>query len=435
MIKQMTTQRTNCRLCDSSNLELALPIRPSPIGDAFIKESELNKKQESFSLDLYLCRNCGHLQLLDIIDPQLLFANYIYSTATSPGLVDHFKQYAATMINRIQPPQNSFIVEMGSNDGSLLRAFKNCGMRTLGIDPAYDIACKATQNGTETIPSFFTSRLAKQIKVEYGEATIFAANNVFAHIDNMHDVAEGIRHLLAQDGVFVFEVSYIVDMIEKHVFDTIYHEHVSYHSIIPLETFLNKHGMKLFDIQRISSKGGSIRGFAQLLDGTRKTEPIVAELMSYENQINLYSLDIYKNLYYRLENIKNDIEHVLKKMKLENKIIIGYGASPSTTTLTYHFELGHYLDFIVDENPIKQGRFSPGQHLPVLHPDMIAEKNVDCIVILAWQYAEKIIQKQQQFLERGGCFIVPLPEMKINQLPGFFANNLAELQITKSFNT
>ena len=405
--------KSECRLCGGSDLELALPMRPSPIGDAYITKEELENMQNCYPLELHLCKQCKHLQSIYVIDPVILFGNYIYSTSTSPGLVEHFRLYADEVIKYVERDSNSLVVEFGSNDGSLLKAFKQHGVNVLGVDPAKDIAEKATSDGIETWATFFSLTTAKQIKEKHGSAQIIAANNVFAHIDNMADIVKGIEYLLADDGVFVFEVSYLVDMIDKNVFDTIYHEHLCHHRIEPLEQFFNQHGMQLFNVERISTKGGSIRGFAKLSSSARKVEPIVQQLIELEKNMKLGELETYTQFHARLNAVQDKLMKQLNHYKLNGCSIAGFGASTPMTTMIYQFELGQYLDYLIDDNPIKQGRFSPGHHLPVFSSDVICRKKPDCIVILAWQYADLIIEKHKDYLAEGGCFIAPLPEPKI----------------------
>lgn len=406
-------KRNDCRLCGSLKLELALPMRPSPIGDAYVTPQELSIVQESYPLSLYLCHDCGHLQLPHVINPEILFGNYIYRTSTSPGLVEHFKKYACAVIEKIGCKRESLVLEIGSNDGSLLQAFKKEGMKVIGVDPAREIALQATREGIETIPAFFTLDIARQIKKQYGLTSLIAANNVFAHADNMNEIAEGIHYLLDADGVFVFEVSYLLDMIEKNVFDTIYHEHLCHHRIEPLEIFFNKHGMNIFDVERIATKGGSIRVFVKQLDSKRAVSPYVKELIELERKVGLDQVAVYQKFSHHLEEIKIRLHAVLDDLRAHGKSIAGYGASTPMTTTMYQFELCPYLDFIADDNAIKQGRFSPGDHIPVLPSAKIYEKKPDCIVILAWQYADLIMQKHHAFLDGGGCFVTPLPEVKV----------------------
>jgi SAM-dependent methyltransferase len=411
---QHVKHKTDCRLCGSTSLDHVLPILPSAIGDAFVTADRLNEKQDLYPLDCYLCLDCGHLQNLDVVDPDILFRDYTYRTSVSLGLVEHFKRYAQSVVSSLGIPEGSLVAEMGSNDGSLLKAFKNEGMRVQGVDPARDIAAAATADGVPTVPDFFTSALAARIKSDQGEAKLFCANNVFAHIDNMSDVVKGIRSLLADDGAFVFEVSYIVDMIDNMVFDTIYHEHVSHHALIPLETFLNRHDMTLFHVARTATKGGSIRAFAQPKStGKRPRSPELSQLIAEEERRGITKPQIYRDWFVAIEKAKRAVLATLDKAIAEGKLVAAYGASTTTTTLLYHFELESRIKFILDDNPLKQGLFSPGAHIPVLPSSELATRKPDIVVILAWIYAEPILKRNQAYLEAGGCFLVPLPEPQI----------------------
>lgn len=402
--------KTECRLCGSTSLDHVLPIRPSAIGDAFVTADRLGETQDLYPLDCYLCLDCGHLQNLDVVDPDILFRDYTYRTSVSLGLVAHFKRYAQSVASALAIPQGSLVAEMGSNDGSLLKAFKNEGMRVQGVDPARDIAATATAEGIPTIADFFTSALAARIKAEQGEAKLFCANNVFAHIDNMSDVVKGIRLLLANDGAFVFEVSYIVDMIDNMVFDTIYHEHVSHHALIPLETFLNRHDMTLFHVERTGTKGGSIRAFAQPEStGKRPRSAELSTLMAEEERRGVTRPQIYRDWFVAIEDCKRRVLAALDEAIAAGKLVAAYGASTTTTTLLYHFELESRVKFIVDDNQLKHSRFSPGAHIPVLPSSELATRKPDVVVILAWIYAEPILKRNQAYLDAGGRFLVPLP--------------------------
>jgi SAM-dependent methyltransferase len=410
---QHVKHKTNCRLCGSTSLDHVLPIRPSAIGDAFISADRLSEPQELYPLDCYLCLSCGHLQNLDVVDPDILFRDYTYRTSASLGLVEHFKRYAQSAVSELGIPRGSLIAEMGSNDGSLLKAFKNEGMRVQGIDPARDIAAAATAEGVPTIPDFFTSELAAKIKADQGSAVLFCANNVFAHIDNMSDVVKGIRLLLADDGAFVFEVSYIVDMIDNMVFDTIYHEHVSHHALLPMEAFLNRHDMTLFDVMRTGTKGGSIRAFAQPMStGRRSKSDRLKTLIAEEERRGITKPQIYHDWFAAIEKHKQEVLSYLDAAILSGKTVAAYGASTTTTTLLYHFELTSRIAFIVDDNPLKQGLFSPGAHIPVLPSEELAARKPDIVVILAWIYADPILNRNAEYVRNGGTFLIPLPVPK-----------------------
>lgn len=409
-------RRDRCRMCESERLELALPITASPIADAYIPATRLGQPQETYPLDLYLCLECGHVQNLDIVDPEILFRDYLFVTSTSSGLVEHFRQYAAEVVSHFSIRPGSLVVEIGSNDGSLLRFFKDQRMKVLGVDPAREIARQATEMGVPTLPEFFGSAIASSVRAEHGPAAVVTANNVFAHADDLADIVKGVRGLLADDGVFVFEVSYLVDIVDKFLFDTVYHEHVSYHSISPLVRFFERLGMQLFDVQQIASKGGSIRGFAQRSpEGKRLQAPAVRELMALEQRRGFGSLVPYKAYENRINARKKALTELLGREIAGGALVAGYGASTTTTTLMWHFGLTRKLAFLVDDDPHKQGLFSPGVHIPVVPSEELYVRRPDYVIVLAWNYAEPIIKRHQRFLKEGGKFIIPLPELKVVQ--------------------
>jgi hypothetical protein len=403
---------TNCLLCGSADLELALPLAPSAIGNDYFPSRE--QPQECYSLSLFLCHACGNVQVEDVVNPNILFRSYTYSTSSSLGLVEHFRKYAEDMIGRVRPAKGTLAIDIGSNDGSLLRAFKEQGMRVLGVDPAVDIAKKATAAGMETVPDFFTSRVARELKATRNlQAAIITANNVFAHSDKLPDMADGIRELLAPDGVFSFEVSYLVDTVQKMLFDTVYHEHLCYHSVRSLASFFKRHGMELIQVDRIPTKGGSIRGTAQRAGGPRPVSPVIADLIQLESTLGLDKVATYRAYAERIDAVKNQLQVLLSKLKAQGKTIAGYGASPTVTTLLYHFDLADKLDFLVDDNPVKQNTYSPGQKIPVYDSQKLYDKKADYAVILAWNYAGPIMKRHQAFADRGGRFIVPLPLLQV----------------------
>jgi hypothetical protein len=406
-------RRKTCRLCNGHNLEIVLSLVPSPLADAYVPASQLNEVQEKFPLDLFLCKDCGHAQLLDIINPEVLYRNYNYETTSSLGLVEHFKRYADEAVNLLDSPEGSLAVDIGSNTGTLLRFFKDKGMRILGVDPAREIAQKATEEGLPTIPDFFGTSISEKIRSEHGPANIITANNVFAHADNMSEIVKGVNGLLASDGVFMFEASYLVDKIHKKLFDLLYHEHLCYHSIKPLVSFFRQHGLELFDVKRNSSKGGSIRGFVQKIGGPRTISPSINELLTLEANLGIDQPETFKTFSEQIQSLKQQVQNLLKNLKAKGKTIVGYGASATTTTLIYHFGLHEFLTFIVDDYKAKQNLFSPGCHIPILEPRVLYERRPEYVLILAWRYAQPIIKNHMAFINQGGHFIAPLPTVEI----------------------
>jgi SAM-dependent methyltransferase len=407
--------RETCRLCGSRRLELAVPLNPSPIADAYIPASRLGQPQALYPLDLYLCRDCGHVQNLDIVNPELLFRDYLFTTGSSAGLVAHFRQYAADVMRSQRIKPGGLVVEIGSNDGTLLKFFKNeHGMRVLGIDPAREIARQATKSGVETLPEFFNAALASRIRKEYGGASVFCANNVFAHADDLEDIVRGVRDVLADDGVFVFEATYLVDFIDNLLFDTVYHEHVSYHSIEPLSRMFERLGLELIDVQRIPTKGGSIRGYAQRKpEGRRIAKPVVAGMITAERERGFDRVDLYRKYSACIDQRKAALREFIDVEMARGSLIAGYGASTTTTTLMWHFDLTRKLAFVADDNPKKHGLYCPGCHVPVVPSDEIYVRRPDVVVILAWQYAEPIIKRHQKYLDQGGRFVMPLTDLRV----------------------
>jgi hypothetical protein len=406
-------RRSTCRLCDSDNIECVLRLEPSPLADWYLPLQRASESNERIPLDLFLCHACGHVQLLDVIDPARLFSKYIYTTASSPGLVEHFRKYAETIVTRLSLPTGSLVVDVGSNDGTLLRCFSSHGMRVVGVDPAEKIAQAATAGGIPTLNTFFTIQTARQIVEQQGPAKLVTANNVFAHSDELGDMLDAIVATLADDGVFVFEVSYLLDTVEKLIFDYIYHEHLCYHSVKPMDAFLRRHGMQLFDIERMPSKGGSLRGFAQKLGGPRSVSPHIAELIDRESAAGLDQVSTYHQFIKRVNRLRDETTSVLRAHLDRGETVAGYGASATVTTLMHHFRLGNMIDFIVDDNPMRHGTVSPGYHIPVFHPSILYEKKPEAIVILAWRFAPAIMSRHQAYLELGGRFIIPVPAVTV----------------------
>lgn len=407
-------RRSGCRLCGSKYLTLVLKIKATPPANAFVSKENLSKNQEKFPLDVYFCENCNHIQLLDILDPKILFEEYVYVSGTSQTFIKHFEDYANYVIDNYHFPSDSLVIDIGSNDGTLLQFFKKHGLRTLGIDPAKEIAKQANLKGIETLNAFFNFKFSNQILSKYGKAAIVTANNVFAHIDNLDDFIKAVKNILLPHGIFVFEVSYLVDVLEKTLFDTIYHEHLSYHSVTPVIKFFRKNGMELVEARRIASHGGSLRGIAVLSNAYSSVDKSVDNCIKIENIMQLNKADTFIDFDKKINKKGTALNNLLKKLKNDGKTISGFGAPAKATTLMYHFGIDDtIIDFIVDDNPLKQGLFTPGMHIPVLSSDALYEKKPDFLLILAWNFAESIMKNHEKYKKLGGSFIIPLPELHI----------------------
>lgn len=391
-----------------------MPLTPCGLPDAYLPLHRLQERQGVYPLDLYLCRGCGHVQMLDIVDPAILFSGeYRYLTGSTPAVVRHFEEYADRVIARVRPAHGSWAIDVGSNDGTLLGFFKARGHRVLGIDAAKEVAAQATAAGIETIPEFLTPQLAERVRREYGPAAVVTCNNAFAHADDLAGMADCIRDLLAEDGVFVFEVSYVLDIVDKMLLGTIFHEHLSHHSVKPMVLFLRRHGMELIDVHRVSLQGGSFIGTAQLASGRRPVDASVGAALALEAERRLDRPEVYREFSARLEQAKAALLRILEDLKGEGKKIAGFGAARGGTTMLFHFELNRFLEFIVDDNPAKQNTFSPVHHIPVLPTRALFDRRPDYVFILAWVHARPIIEKYSAFRTQGGRFIVPLPQPEV----------------------
>ena len=406
-------RRKTCRLCEGEHLELVVPITPTPPADAYVPESRLGEPQECYPLDWYQCRSCGHVQLLDIVAPELLFAQYSYFSGRSAGLVKHFQQYADNVMRRTGLPAGSLVVDIGSNDGCFLRFFQERGMRVLGIDPAENIARVANESGIETLPDFFGLPLAERLVRERGPAQVVAANNVFAHTDDMAGMADAVRTLLADDGVFVFEVSYLLDVIDHMLLGTIFHEHLCYHSVKPLAAFLRRRGLELIDVERVGIQGGSLIGTAQRIGGPRRMTSAVAELESLEDARALHDPATLRAFSSRIEAVRGGVRELVAGLHARSPTVAGFGAARGGTLLIYHFGLGDILRFIVDDSQDKQHLFSPGHHIPVLPTAALYDRRPGYVFILAWVHSRAIIQNHRRYLEEGGRFITCFPQIEV----------------------
>ena len=333
----------SCRLCGKIDLHKILELKPTPAGNNFLTlEEKLKNNEPIFPLELYFCRDCFHLQLGHIVSPDHLFKDhYHFVSGTSQVNVNHFENYAEDVISKFKLKSNSFIVDIGSNDGTCLNAFKNRGMRVLGIDAAENVAQIANDNGIETKAAFFSKDLALDIKEQYGIPDLITSHNVLAHIEDFSGVIDAIASLMDQDSIFIFEVGYFLDVFQNLWFDTIYHEHLDYHTVAPLKKFFTSIGMELFDTKRIDIQGGSIRNFIQLSGGQHQKSSSIEELILLEKQKGLTNISDLKIFQSRIDSVKDNLSRLLKDIKEEGNSIAGYGAPTKSTILPITFPINN----------------------------------------------------------------------------------------------
>ncbi len=401
--------RDTCRLCSGRSLDSVFKLPDTPLANEFITSAQLGRPQATFPLYLEQCKECGHIQLPVIVDPDRLFRNYVYVSGTSKAFVQHFNNFAYEIVTTNEVTEGSLVVEIGSNDGTALRAFQNLGMRVIGVDPAIKIASFASANGIPTKPAFFSLSVAEDIKEHHGTAALVVANNVFAHADDLGAILDGIVYLLdPQTGIFVFEVQYLPDMLEHAYFDMIYHEHLSYHTVAPLIPFLASKGLKILDCSYVPTHGGSIR------ISCGKKKQTVAENQKLQNFIDsendrLRRYD-FASMKAMIKKARDDLSDLFSST---NRMFWGFGAPAKLTTLFYSLGLNpNRFTAIIDDNSLKQGLFTPGVHLPIVSFDHFcrnATSSGEDVLVFAWNFAEQI---KRRFANEPHRLYTPLPRLK-----------------------
>lgn len=405
--------RSDCRLCGCEDLEPVLELAPSALADDYLPPGQAGRSLERHPLRVRRCPSCGQVQLGEVASPEAIYGDYIYRTASSPGLEAHFDDYAADAIERLGLRPGTRALDLGCNDGALLRALGRRGLVPFGVEPARKIASQLEATGIEVYASFFSPELADTIRDERGEFGLVTANNVLANVDEVATFVEGVARLLAPDGVFVIETGSLRSLIENTVFDNIYHEHLSYFSVTALEKFLARHGLELFDVEWIPTKGGSIRCFSQRAGGPRAITPAVPEQIEKEERAGLFGPVAFRDLARRIDETREELFGELDRFRSAGQRICGYGASATCTTVIHALGLGEHLDFLVDDNPLKHGRVSPGYHLPVLPSAELVRRGVDVAVILPWRFREGILERNARYRKTGGQFLTLLPRVEV----------------------
>lgn len=372
--------------------------------------------EKRYPLNVQRCHICGNIQLQHVIDAGELFSHYLYMSSMSETMLKHFTVTAKYLAKRFNLTPKSLVVDIGSNDGTFLSTFKNFKVKTLGIDPAKNLKPVAARVGVETYTAFFDKKSATRVAKKYGRADLISGINVFAHIDNLESVFQGVDVLLKEKGVLMMEFPYLVDLIEKNEFDTIYHEHLSYFLAKPLDVILARNSFEIFDFQRFSTHGGSIRFFIQrILERPYAVLSKVNNLYKYELDIGMYDDEIYSRFAKNIQAIPAGLISVVSKLKKQGKRVVGYGASAKGNVLLNMCEFGPKdLDYIVDSTPYKQGLYTPGSHIPIYLEEYLEKDNPDYAILFIWNFKDEVLKKQKnKFLKRGGRFIIPVPKVEI----------------------
>ena len=403
--------RKICTLCKASNLKIVLKFGKTPLANSYPEK----KKVEFFSpLTVVLCKSCGHSQLRELVNPSTIFSNYLYVSGTSNVLRKHFEDYANKMIKKFDLKKKDLILDIACNDGTFLENFtKKKFSNVVGVEPAKNLRNLNKRKKIKINTLFFNYKNSFFLKNKYQKFKLITANNVCAHIPDVDNFFKGVKNILDDNGIFVFEVSYLLDVINKLTFDTIYHEHMSYHAIRPLIKFAKKNNLQVFDFDLVKAQGGSIRVYVSHL-GRKKVNNIkIKSQIVLENNKGLFSERLYDNYMKRINNQKNILSKILKSLKKQKKKIIGFGAPAKLTTFSYKFNINNKIvPFAVDDNYLKQNRYSPGKNIKIISYKNLKNKRFDAIMIFAWNFAESIITRiNKDFKDK--LIIVPFPKVKI----------------------
>jgi len=405
-------KQKKCRICKGDTLTEFLDLGEQPLANAFLKKESLNDPEPKYPLRVLFCDTCGLVQLGDVVDPDTLFRDYVYFSSGMPSS-EHYRKYAKEVVETHLQDPHDLVVEIGSNDGHLLSVIKELGAEVLGVDPALNIAEIANQQGVPTLPEFFNEDVAQRIVSEHKKASVIIGNNVVAHIDDHHELARGIRALLTDDGVFIFEAPYLKDMFEILAFDSIYHEHLSYLAVRPLEALFDQFDMEICDVKISPIQGNSLRVYVSHKNKKKKNSS-VNEFVDNELNLGFGKLETYKNLAKRIAERKEEVVVLMHDFKKSGKKLAAYGAPARGNTLLNYFNIGtDLLEFATEALPSKIGLFSPGMHIPVIDIKDARKNPPDYYLLLAWNYKDRIMKKEEDFIKNGGRFVVPVGKERI----------------------
>jgi len=403
-----------CFACGRSPLVPVMSFGEMPLANGLLPAADLDRPEARFPLELVFCEACSLLQITESVDPEALFGEYAYFSSYSTTMLEHAAELVERLIRERGLDGDSLAMEIASNDGYLLQHYVQAGVPALGIDPARNVVEAAAERGVETICAFFGEELARELGAGGRRAAVLHANNVLAHVPDVNGVVAGIAQVLAPDGVAVIETPYVRDFVERTEFDTVYHEHLFYYSLTALDRLFARNGLRIVDAERLAIHGGSLRVFAVRYDSAEKQRPAVGELLDEEERLAIAEAAYFEDFAARVEALREELLALLHDLKEQGHRIAAYGAAAKGATLLNAFGIGlDVLDFVADRSEHKQGLYMPGVRLPIVAPEQLLEAMPDEVLLLAWNFADEILEQQAEYRRRGGRFIVPIPQPRL----------------------
>ncbi len=400
-----------CRICHSSDYELVLDYGSVVPADAFLLSSKAIENEQRLPLTLVICKECRHLQTREVLDPAMLFSEYVWETGIPASIRRYCQEFADAVLVRAGNPEMPSIFEIASNDGTMLKEFKSRGSEVLGVDPARNIAQKANAAGIPTRVDFFGEEVAREVLAQHGEWDIIVARNVLAHVADLHGLIAGLGLLLGPQGTAVIEVPHLLNMYHELQYDQVFHEHIGYHSLDSIIRLCAMHELAVFDVEHIWIHGGTVRAYVTHAAGGRSPTPAVTEMLAEEQSAGILGLEVWQQFGDRAKTQKRLLRAELSSLREAGKMVVGYGASAKGQSMIQFCELDEGLvAYVADKSTMKIGTLAPGSHIPIVSPEQMRSDPVDVVVVFAWNFAREILEQEQEMRERGVKFLHPIPE-------------------------